>query len=450
MAISWSSCNGFPGLPPDRDIHYVGAAPPSRDHASIGVREEAAGPPDRCIDDRRIEGSLRVRHIAFVCSGLADGRNGVGDYCRRLAEALASLGVQCDIVALADPDCIDLVEGEIDLAGERPAIRTARIPATFGVARRAAIAAAILRRWQPDWVSLQFVCYGFNRKGIVLRALFWLPPLLSEFRLAVMMHELWLGIPPNTGLWQRVVGAVQRAAILRLLRLLRPAAIATSNPYYRAVLARHAVIADLLPLMGNIPVTAESADSWLGDAIRAAGGPYPWADRHRFLLIGMFGGIAGDWQAEALITRLGDWARRQQRRVVIVSAGRAGPFAAPLFAQWKDHHPDMDFVIIGPRSPREISQFFNSVDVGLSSYPAFVLGRSGSAAAMLEHGLPVIVGRGHSSKDLPSVDPVFAPMVWPDDAGLGERLVGPPDRQTRHDWPTIVARRLLDRLEGAT
>lgn len=392
---------------------------------------------------------MQVRHVAFLCNGLGEGRNGVGDYCRRLAHTLAAMHVRCDIMALGDPDCSDLVEAEIKPADELPAIRTARIPESFSTSQRSAIAAAILQRWQPEWVSLQFVCYGFHRKGIVYRELYWLPPLLRGFRLSVMLHELWIGIPPGTGLWRRVVGAAQRVTILRLLRHLHPTTIATSNPYYRDVLAKHGVAASLLPLVGNIPITAESAEAWLDEAVRAAGGPNLTDGRRCYLLLGMFGGIAGNWQATALLGRLDDWAQRNRRRVVIISAGEAGPFAPLLFKEWKGRYPEIDFVIIGPRPAREVSQFFNSVDAGLSSYASFVLGRSGSAAAMLEHGLHVIVSWGYGAADPPPVDPIFASMIWKDDAWLDARLAQPSEKRPRPDWAAIMARRFLDQLEGA-
>lgn len=89
---------------------------------------------------------MQVRHIAFVCGGLGEGRNGVGDYCRRLAQALVPLGVRCDIMALADPDCVDLVEGSIEVAGDGPgsaprASRPASVPPVAPTSPRRSLAA---------------------------------------------------------------------------------------------------------------------------------------------------------------------------------------------------------------------------------------------------------------------------------------------------------------------
>ena len=53
--------------------------------------------------------------FAFICGSLEPGRNGVGDYTRRLAGELAAQGHECLLVSLNDVDHVDELGGGIHL-----------------------------------------------------------------------------------------------------------------------------------------------------------------------------------------------------------------------------------------------------------------------------------------------------------------------------------------------
>ena len=57
-------------------------------------------------------------NIVFLCSSLEPGRDGVGDYTRRLAQECAARGHVCRMVALHDPHVtaeIQTREGDVRL-----------------------------------------------------------------------------------------------------------------------------------------------------------------------------------------------------------------------------------------------------------------------------------------------------------------------------------------------
>ena len=380
-----------------------------------------------------------MTRIALICGGLDSGRDGVGDYCRRIAGELVALGAECLVLGLNDHEV-----GRETTESPRSSVRLIRLPARMPLRKRATRAASLLADWAPDWVSLQFVSYAFNRKGLPLSELYWLPRLLRGRKLHVMLHELWVGLGVMRSRKNIVVGTLQRWILMTLLDRLRPMVLHTSNDYYRTELARRGMEATVLPLFGNIAVTAESAH-WLADAVICNGGP-DIARRDRFWLLGLFGSIPVGWPSEHLFGRLGSLARASDRRAVVISAGEAGSASRSLLATWRAKHPNIDFAAIGPRSALEISQFLNSIDFGITPHPIYLLGKSGSAAATLEHGVPLIATWGDIAPAVPSVGPEFESLIWRDDDTLAERLRGTFRRHRRPDWSSLVAKMLLSSL----
>ena len=99
--------------------------------------------------------------------------------------------------------------------------------------------------------------------------------------------------------------------------------------------------------------------------------------------------------------------------------------------------------MVGPLDPGALSACFNQLDVAVSLHPACVVGRSGAAAAALEHGVPVISPWGQ----LPSVDDAFAArwegLLLPVDASLIAFLADPPARRWQRNLAAEAARQLL-------
>ena len=341
---------------------------------------------------------------------------------------------------------------EFDLEGPTKPVRVLRIPSILPLRRRVDIASKALRDWQPDWVSIVIIVYNYNPKGIMIRELLLLPGLLADYPLHVQLHELWIGGSKHTWSFKDfLVGAVQRAILLMLLRRLSPAVLHTHIPYYQKLLRQGGITAGLFPLsIGNIPVSDRTAQHWLFPVIHQNGGPDLSVHRADWWLIGMFGGVAGDWpdaDATRTLTFIAEIAARARRQVIIASIGRAGDHGQGRIERWRDQFPQIKFIVLGPKPENEVSQFFNSIDFGLTSYPVVVLGKSGSAAAMLEHGLPIIVSWGDIEPDVPPILGRLADLVWKDDDRLESRMLNPPPRIRNYDGPKNVVDHLLAELE---
>jgi hypothetical protein len=338
--------------------------------------------------------------IAFVTSCLAPGLDGVGDYTRELALACTSLGHACALLALNDRHVSDAQESR-DSLGALPDVL--RLPAVHGWSVRLARARTWLRQWTPDAVSLQFVAYGFHPKGLIGALGARLRPLLANCPLELMMHELWIGLERDATLKRRVIGALQRRAVMTLVRQLEPRVLHTSNPTFAGILARHGVSsARVLPLFGGIPIETSIDPNWLGRALAQGGVTEPLAtSRERTWRFGFFGSLHPTWSGEPFFSHVRETAMRTNRRVIMTSIGRLGP-GEPLWQDLQERYQgQFSFAKLGQQSAMQVSTFLQSIDFGVATTPWQLIGKSGTTAAMLEHGLPVIATRDDQDYRVP-------------------------------------------------
>ena len=331
--------------------------------------------------------------IVFMCSSLAPGRDGVGDYARRLAAACAGLGHDSALLALNDPDVREASQEQ--QVSQGLALSTLRLPRALPWAHRITAANHWLQGQRPEWLSLQFVPYGYHPKGFIGDLHERIQGLAEQRKIQIMFHELWIGMRRAAPLKDVLVGSLQRRAILRMIRHLRPDCIHTSNSTYQAALLRRGVRAEVLPLPGNIPVVSQPDLQWLGGELVRLGVPVPRAmDRARGWRFGFFGSIHPSWEPSSLLELIAEASRQAGREVVIVSVGRqtAGD------VRWKQMERDwagqFSFAALGERVADEISTFLQSIDFGIAPTPWQLIGKSGAAAAMIDHGVPVIVAGG--------------------------------------------------------
>jgi hypothetical protein len=365
--------------------------------------------------------------IAFLCGGL--GLGGVADYTRLLAGALRAHGVESLIIGLADREAPEIARGGDTLA----------LPAALPWRLRIDAAEAALAAFAPDWVSLQFVPFAFNRKGVVALEARALARLIGSRRSHVMMHELWVEpLPRPVALRRRLLRAAQRASILRLLGLIGPDILHTSNAVYEALLMEAGFTAARLPLFGNVPIEHRPDRTWL-DAALAAAGHDP---ARRPLLFGFFGGVDPEWDGTRLLGRLAAALARIGRTGLVLSAGAAAGMPERL-RRWAAGHRQLGVLALGIQPIERISSYLQALDFGLTSYPHALIGKSSSVIAMLEHGVPVIVSWGDLRPDLPAIEPEWSPLLLPPGVDLAACIAAPRERRIRGSLLNPVAAQLL-------
>ena len=194
-------------------------------------------------------------NIIFLCGALEPGRDGVGDYSRKLAGALVQEGHQVALAAMNDGYVSTATVGSQPTDGS--ALSVLRVPASWSAAQRFGRAKKWIEQIKPEWVSVQFVPYAFHSKGLPYGFTQDLKSLGGLFRWHFMFHELWLDAPEQ--LTQHVVAWGQRLIISRLLTAIKPEAISVSIPFNQKRLKTLGIQAKVLPLFGNIVPGMEEA-----------------------------------------------------------------------------------------------------------------------------------------------------------------------------------------------
>lgn len=326
--------------------------------------------------------SLRV---TFLTGSLEPDKDGVGDYTRWLAIEAARRDVSPRLLAVADRHI-----AEPSTAPDRSGFETLRLPASMAWPERRRAAREFIRAADPDWVSVQFVPYSFNRWGVPTAVVRAVPSLMHRARLHVMLHEIW--IDGRASAWQRLISAAQRRCVVRLCRH-AGAVIHTSNAAYQEALTEHGVAADVLPLYGNLSVSGSDGTLWLERLLSEAGCDALAGRRKEWWLAVMFGTLHPVWPPEPLLPDLLAAADRAGKRLALVSVGRIGAGEA-LWREMRSRYDDrMCMVRLGEQPAARVSDVLNAADFGIATSTLALIGKSGTAAAMIDHGLPLIVNR---------------------------------------------------------
>jgi hypothetical protein len=351
--------------------------------------------------------------IAFVTSCLEPECDGVGDYTSLLAEECERRGHAVTRLALNDGRIFEVIES--------PGLL--RLPAASSWPERLARARVWLEAFSPDWVSLQFVNYGFHPRGFAMRTATRLRKLFAGWPVQVFLHELWIGGETGASWKHRVLGWWQRQGLLALLRTLDVRVIHTSNATYVHRLARHGLVAKRLPLFGSLPTPAAS--------LREKGDTWTFA---------LFGTLHPVWPAEPLFTHL----RALSRPVEIVHAGNIGTGEALWRQLEATYGTTFRFRRLGRLSPQALADFFATADFGVATTPWEIIGKSASVAAMLDCGLPVVVNRDDIHyAGLPD-EPIDTPLLIKMGADLSAQLHAASRRTPALRKPEVVDQFLAD------
>ncbi len=386
---------------------------------------------------------MKAPSCCLVSHTLQEGV-GPADANRLLAAELAKRGYRVSLCGLNDSSTSAVRAEEMDICGV--SLPTLHIPRAMGWRERCEVFGRFLEEQQPGHVIVRFIPYSLNPKGIVWTAANTLPKVLQGRAVFFLMDELWLGEGPTT-LKHWLVGALQRISILRMLKGVRPRRIYTNNRSNTKVLRRRGVEAETLRLFGNIPVAAGDGGEWLFGEFETAGIPITPANRNQWLVLGNFGIFHPDWKSGPFFSSLKKRAAAHGKQVCVVGIGGLGAC--------KDHWQEVAgtwggefrFLHLGRRDAGEVSRFLQSVDFGITTTPYFLVGKSGTCMAMLDHGLPIIAPRIAADDD-PTEFPeqlVLRTGDEPGDAIFAPRGRSVPDPQLPRAATELISAMSADR-----
>ena len=304
--------------------------------------------------------------IIFICGSLERGKDGVGDYTRWLASELIINGCDVRLLALNDKYLVGSLH-EVQLEQDQQ-ITTLRLGKGLGWKERAAMAKVWIDAFNPSWLSLQYVPYAFQDKGLPFFLGRYLKEMGGDRKWHVMFHELCIGLNRESSRKEKSIGFLQKQLIKYLLRQLQVTKISTQCTLYRVLLEKWtSQEIQYLPLFSNI-------ERFEFEGIERKNG--------RFVL---FGGIHKS-------PRVNDFLRDVKEKfgepAEVVFLGRNGSERQV----WIDacERIGIQYQIVGEVSAKEISKILQTAQYGVATTPSLLIEKSGSFAAYVNHGLTAI------------------------------------------------------------
>lgn len=329
--------------------------------------------------------------LVFICGSLEPGKDGVGDYTRRLATELIGLGHSCCLIAFNDSHLSgsDSMREESWMAGGS----LVRFSSSMTWSEREHLLMEKTQEMAPDWVSIQFVPFAFHPKGLCWRWFRIQKELGRRYSLHVMYHEVWVAwnLPVKTT--SRLLGVIQRA----LFKLSDPGKYSrcstTTLDIYRMYLAGVGIFAQLHPLLGGIPLVKSNLETerckFIAKHVACNGA--------NIYLAGFFGAILTTFSPEAFSEWLTVCAQKNGE-ILILSMGRHNKASEENWRIIQSMAEGRARTLhLGACEPDIISQYLSILDEGLSGYPPELIGKSSAVASMHEHGLPVTALGGMQS-----------------------------------------------------
>lgn len=316
-----------------------------------------------------LENNMR---IIFICGSLEPGRDGVGDYTRRLAGELQHQGYEVSLLALYDFSASSIIEEFQESEGNK--IPVIRIPNGEISKIRFEKAKQLIANFNPEWLSLQYVPFSFQEKGLPFGLANNLVEIGQGRKWHIMFHELWVGMDKESPFKHKVWGNLQQYIAGQVIKKTAVRKIHTQSKLYQFQLEKIGCTALHLPLFGNIEVVKNEAST-----------QFETNDSLSFII---FGTIHPNAPVKEFISELSKYGQTNKLKLKIEFIGRCGAELGNWLTVCKDQN--IECKALGEQDPATISKVLQNADWGISTTPWRQIEKSGTVAAMLEHGLNVI------------------------------------------------------------
>lgn len=382
--------------------------------------------------------------IAFICSCLEPGCNGVGDYTRNLAEECLSRGVPCAIISIKDhyvsqnPTKSHYTEDHV--------LNTIRFKDAFESKESTESLRHFLRYFRPTVISLQFVPYGYQARGLPFTLAKLIKELYGPVDFHCMFHETWIGFHKKASLWEKFIGALQKRCIKSLLDTLSPISIHTHTLKYQKQLKDIHYEAKILPLFGFIkrcePVDFEE---WFYPFINERGLKINASNKDTFWMLGIFGNLPPIWPPYPLLNYIQEASKANNKQPVLVHFGHMVAGQKLWKKIQKDNKDWLTVLELGPLLSSQVWTVLRALNFGIAATPYSLIHKSASTAAMVDSGLPVIVNRMDIEPENNQED-ILPPhsLIIPMSADLPEQLPRMKHQDPQSKLPEVAEQFLSD------
>ncbi|MGY3213801.1 hypothetical protein [Mucilaginibacter sp. HD30] len=365
--------------------------------------------------------------ILFICSSLEPGRDGVGDYARRLAEAFKGDGHHCALLSLNDA-FVKVITTDSERMGDDkvPVLRIPHYELTSSLTE--------IKLWiddfDPDWLSFQYVIFGFHDKGLPFNLSKSMLIVSGRRRWHIMFHELWVGMAIEQSTKFKLWGLVQKRLIASMIAQLKPRVIHTQTRLYHQILTKMGYKVNHLPLYSNIPVHK----------------PEKINDHSNEIRLVVFGTIHNNSYITEFAADAGEYTLKNKLPITLYFIGICGNEQQ----NWINicENAGLKVKVMGEQPADLVSDLLQNATLGISSTAAAVLDKSGSFAAMHAHKLPVInIAKpwrpiGINDPEIPSGVLIYKPGKF------DELLAGRTNLGYTITDPLITARNMIDALNA--
>lgn len=309
--------------------------------------------------------------IIFICGCLEPGKDGVGDYTRRLAGELIRQGISVGIVSYNDT----FIQKELEeyQVSENTSIPCMRIPSIWSNVKRKSCAKLWVDTHKPEWLSLQYVPYAFNKKGLPLGLGQQLKYIGGNTKWHIMFHELWLGIRNNDSIKYRIIGYIQRTLVKIIKNCINIKIVHTHTQLYAWELTKLKLEPIYLPIFSNIPLNRKNKG----------------ISKSKKISFVMFGWIHPNAPIKQFAEEVSLYFKQTSEHCRLVLVGKSGDEQQKWIKEFESL--GIEVIVLGELSPEDISIALQEATVGITTNPFFVVEKSGTVAAMREHGLPILV-----------------------------------------------------------
>lgn len=327
---------------------------------------------------------IQAIRIVFICSSLEPGKDGVGDYTRKLACTLNNRGSEARIIAINDRRLNNASVWEGTQNDEGTKTEVLRLASVLTWNERVKTAKAWISNYNPDWVSLQYVPFGFHLKGLPFNLANNLLQLSSHQRWHIMFHEL--SVNKDESLKFKIWSWLQVNIIKSLIKNLQPTIIHTNTELYKHRLKEMGFDATVLPLFSNISSIETKNEDVYNNIIPSFIRLY----QNDYLIGTLFGSFdCKRWDMRSLLNKFKPYSFNK-KRAVLVSIGKMSS-GVECWEQLKLEYPQVIFLSLGEQSSEFISHWLSGyTDFGILTTLPELAGKSGSFMAFKEHGIPVV------------------------------------------------------------